>query len=86
MGTPIVKYLNHKDKTSTIIRNNEREFAKQPNFKQIKFAVQKKGHTKIEEQNKFSITDLIMETKLHTVFIFKNKLLTTMFIYYWCRL
>lgn len=86
MGTPIVKYLNHKDKTSTIIRNNERELAKQPNFKQIKFAVQKKDHTKIEEQNKFSITDLIMETKLHTVFIFKNKLLTTMFIYYWCRL
>ena len=49
----LVRYLNKKNPEK--IRNVDKEFAEQLNFKGIKFAVHKKGYAKAGKQNNISI-------------------------------
>ena len=51
----LVRCLDPVDKNPATIKNIAREFAKQLNFKGIKFPFQKKDYAQIKEQNKISI-------------------------------
>ena len=46
-----VRYLNHVDKNSAIIKNIDEEL----NFKDMKFSVKKDKYQKIQNQNKINI-------------------------------
>ena len=50
-----VRYLNSVNKNPVKIRNVDKTFAKQLDFKGIKFSVHKKDYPKIEKQNNISI-------------------------------
>ena len=66
----LVIYSNEATKNPEVIRKVDREFAKQLNFKAIKFLAQKKDYAKINENQHYSIS--FLKIKIH---ILKNKLL-----------
>ena len=51
----LLGYLRPVNKNPTKIKNDEKEFAKQLNFKGVRFSVYKKDYAKIEKQNNISI-------------------------------
>ena len=79
----LVRYLNPVNKNPVKILNVDKEFAKQLNFKGVKFPVHKNGkHGKIEKQI-FPLIYLITKMEHHTIFIIQNKLLKNTMIYYY---
>ena len=58
-----IRYLNSANKAPTKIRNDDKDFAKQLNFKSVKFAVHKKNYAAIENQNDISINVFRYENK-----------------------
>ena len=62
-------------KNPAIIRNVDKKFAKQLNYKNVNFPVYKKEYSKIEKQNNISISMFSYQKKKKTlsVFILQNK-------------
>ena len=61
-------------KNPAIIRNVDKKFAKQLNYKNVNFPVYKKEYSKIEKQNNISISMFsYQKIKHYTVFILQNK-------------
>ena len=58
-----IRYLNSANKAPSKMRNDDNNFAKQLNFKSVKFAVHKKNYAAIENQNDISINVFRYENK-----------------------
>ena len=80
----LFRFLNPAKKKQQKKKKKKKEFAKQLNFKQVKFPVYKKVYAKIEKQNNIciNICGYEDETPYHIIFIFQNNLLRNILIYY----
>ena len=68
------------------IRNIDNEFAKQLNFKGIRFPVHKKYFAKIKNIVIFLLVCLVIQMKHLITFILQNKLLKSILIHYYYRI
>ena len=83
----LVRYLIPVNKNPARIRNVDKKFAKQLNFKNIKFPVHKKDYVKIEKQINISINVFGCEDeKLYRIYSSKQILKKNMLIYYYYQI
>ena len=68
------------------IRNIDNEFAKQLNFKGIRFPVHKKYFAKIKKYCNILLVYLVIQMKHLIAFILQNKLLESILIHYYSRI
>ena len=76
-----VRYLNLTDRNPARITETDKEFAKKPDLKDIRFPVKIRNIHKIEKKNSIDISVLGMKIKKKSMYQ-KNVVKKNMFIYY----